>query len=138
MNFYQLLQQLEDRLGYHQLPLNPGATGIRDIFDGTPLHHDWMVQLVRTIYAENGCRSPTDPVQRRQTFKALAVLRQQALRAAATDIELRTLVEEIGEMINEIFVETVAKAAPTVPTGTPTSANIIPFKSARRRLKSSA
>lgn len=138
MNFYQLLQQIEDRLGYHQLPLNPGATGIRDIFDGTPLHHDWMVQLVRAIYTENGCRGLTDPVQRAQTFKALAVLRQQALRAATTDIELRTMVEEIGEMMNEIFVDAAVKAAPTVPTGTPTSADIIPFKSARRRLKSSA
>jgi len=138
MNFYQLLQQLEDRLGYHQLPLNPGATGIRDIFDGTPLHHDWMVQLVRAIYAENRCRGLTDPVQRAQTFKALAVLRQQALRAAATDIELRTVVEEVGEMMNEIFADAAVKAAPTVPAGTPTSADIIPFKSARRRLKSSA
>ena len=135
MNFYQLLQQLEDRLGYHQLPLSPGATGIRDIFDGTPLHHDWMVQLVRAIYAENSCRNLTDPVQRAKTFKALAVLRQQALRAAATDIELRTLVEEIGEILNEIFTELTVKAAPATPADTPAGANIISFESARRRLK---
>jgi hypothetical protein len=135
MNFYQLLQQLEDRLGYHQLPLSPGATGIRDIFDGTPLHHDWMVQLVRAIYAENGCRNLTDPVQRPQTFKALAVLRQQALRASATDIELRTLVEEIGEILNEIFTELAVKAAPVAPTDAPASADIISFESARRRPK---
>lgn len=136
MNFYQLLQQIEDRLGYHQLPLNPGATGIRDIFDGTPLHHDWMVQLVRAIYAENGCRRLTDPVQRMQSFKALAVLRQQALRASATDIELRTLVEEIGEMLNEIFAEVASKATPAASADAPASADIISFESARRRLKS--
>ncbi len=138
MNFYQLLQQLEDRLGYHQLPLNPGASGIRDIFDGTPLHHDWTVRLVRAIYAENGCRGLTDPVRRTQTFKALAVLRQQALRATATDIELRTLVEEIGETLNAIFAQPAVETAPTVPAETPTSADIIPFKSARPRRKSSA
>lgn len=135
MNFYQLLQQLEDRLGYHQLPLSPGATGIRDIFDGTPLHHDWMVQLVRAMYAENGCRNLTDPVQRAQTFKALAVLRQQALRASATDIELRTLVEEIGEMLNEIFTEVSIKTTPAASPEIPASADIISFESARRRLK---
>ncbi len=138
MNFYQLLQQLEDRLGYHQLPLNPGASGIRDIFDGTPLHHDWMVQLVRAVYAENRCRALTDPVQRAETFKALAGLRQQALRATSTDIELRALVEETGEVMNEIFVEITVKTAPSDATKIPVSADIIPFESARRRLKSSA
>jgi len=135
VNYYQLLQHLEERLGYHQLPLNPAATTLRDLFDGTPLHHDWMVQLVRAVYAENGCRNLTDPVQRAQTFKALAVLRQQALRANATDIELRTLVEEIGEILNEIFTELAVKAAPTASTDAPASADIISFESARRRLK---
>jgi len=137
MNFYQLLQQLEDRLGYHQLPLNPGATGIRDIFDGTPLHHDWMVQLVRAIYAENSCRGLTDPAQRTETFKALAALRRQALRATTTDVELRTLVEETGEAVNEIFADS-AVDSPQAASGAATGAEIIPFRTRRRRLRSSA
>ena len=137
MNFYQLLQQLEDRLGYHQLPLNPGATGIRDVLEGAPLHHDWMVQLVRAIYAENRCRGLSDPVLRAQTFKALAALRQQALRAMTTDVELRALVEEIGESVNGIFPETAAGPIP-VPPAAPAGAEIIPFRTARRRLRSLA
>lgn len=137
MNFYQLLQQLEDRLGYHQLPLNPGATGIRDVLEGAPLHHDWMVQLVRAIYAENRCRGLSDPVQRAQTFKALAALRQQALRAMTTDVELRALVEEIGESVNGIFPDTAADPTPAPPAA-PAGAEIIPFRTARRRLRSLA
>jgi hypothetical protein len=137
MNCYQLLQPLEDRLGYHQLPLNPGATGIRDVFEGAPLHHDWMVQLVRAIYAENRCLGLTDPVHRSETFKALAALRRQALHATTTDVELRALVEETGEAVNEIFPDTAADA-PRAASGAPRGAEIIPFRAGRRRLRSSA
>lgn len=133
MNFYQLLQHLEDRLGYHQLPLNPGATNLRDLFDGTPLHHDWMLQFVRAVYAENRCQRLTDPVNRAETFKALTTLRQQALKAAATDVDLRALVEEVGEAVNAVFTDAVAGTTPpSAPTGG--GAEIIPFRG-RRRLR---
>ena len=136
MNFYQLLQHLEDRLGYHQLPLNPGATGLRDLFESTPLHHDWMLQFVRTVYAENRCQRLSDPVTRTETFKALATLRQQALKAAATDVDLRALVEEVGEAVNTVMADAVAGTTPpTAPAG---GAEIIPFRAARRRLRSLA
>lgn len=132
MNFFQLLQHLEERLGYHQLPLNPGATGLRDLFEGTPLHHDWMIQFVRAVYAENRCQRLTDPVNRAETFKALAVLRQQALKASATDVDLRALVEEVGEAVNVVFADNAAGITPpTAPTG---GAEIIPFRG-RRRLR---
>lgn len=131
MNYIQLLQQLEERLGYHQLPLNPGATNVRDLFDGTPLHHDWMTQFVRAIYAENRCRRLMDPVRRADTFRALAAQRQQALKAAATDIDLRALVEEVGEAVNAILAD---DATDTTPPAAPAGgAEIIPFRGRRRR-----
>ncbi len=132
MNFYQLLQHFEERLGYHQLPLNPGATGLRDLFEGTPLHHDWMTQFVRAVYSDNRCQRLTDPVTLAETFKALAMLRQQALKASATDVDLRTLVEEVGEAVNAIFADNAtATTQPSSPTG---GAEIIPFRG-RRRLR---
>ncbi len=133
MNFYQLMQHLEERLGYHQLPLNPGATNLRDLFEGTPLHHDWMTQFARAVYAENRCQRLTDAVTLAETFKALAVLRQQALKASATDVDLRALVEEVGEAVNAAFVDNAA--ATTQPTATNGGgAEIIPFRG-RRRLR---
>ncbi len=133
MNYFQLMQHLEERLGYHQLPLNPAATGLRDLFEGTPLHHDWMTQFVRAVYAENRCQRLTDPVTLAETFKALAVLRQQALKASATDVDLRALVEEVGEAVNIIFA---VNASTTTPPSAPTGggAEIIPFRG-RRRLR---
>ncbi len=133
MNYYQLLQHLEERLGYHQLPLNPAATTLRDLFEGTPLHHDWITQFVRAVYAENRCQRLTDPVTLAETFKALAVLRQQALKASATDVDLRALVEEVGEAVNTVFADS---AKTTTPPSAPTSggAEIIPFRG-RRRLR---
>ncbi len=133
MNFFQLLQHLEERLGYHQLPLNPAATTLRDLFEGTPLHHEWMTQFVRAVYAENRCQRLTDSVTLAETFKALAVLRQQALKASTTDVDLRALVEEIGETINAAFADNAtAINPPTAPTGS--GAEIIPFRG-RRRLR---
>ncbi len=132
MNYYQLLQHLEERLGYHQLPLNPAATGLRDIFDGTPLHHDWITQFVRAVYADNRCQRLTDPVTLADTFKALAVLRQQALKASATDVDLRALVEETGEAVNAAFVDAAAGVAPP-PAPANRGAEIIPFRGRRRR-----
>ncbi len=134
MNFLQLLQHLEERLGYHQVPLNPGATGLRDLFEGSPLHHDWMVQLVRTIYAENRCQRLIDPVARAETFKALETLRFQALRAAGTDIDLRAFIEETGEAVNAVFADGATDTAPTEPPPASSGAEIIPFRG-RRRLR---
>ncbi len=131
MNYFELMQHLEERLGYHQLPLNPAATSVRDLFDGTPLHHDWMTQFVRAVYAENRCQRLTDPVTLAETFKALAILRQQALKASATDVDLRTLVEEVGEAVNAVFAEyATATTQPASPTGG--GAEIIPFRGRRR------
>jgi hypothetical protein len=133
VNYYQLLQRLEEHLGYHQLPFNPAATNLRDLFEGTPLHHDWMSQFVRAVYAENRCQRLTDPVSLAETFNALAVLRQQALKASTTDVDLRALVEEVGEAINTAFADAAAGTLPpSAPAGN--GAEIIPFRG-RRRLR---
>jgi len=132
MTYLQLMQHLEERLGYHQLPLNPGATGLRDLFEGTPLHQDWITQFVRAVYTDNRCQRLTDDVTLANTFQALAVLRQQALKASATDVDLRALVEEVGEAVNAVFAGHADAVSPsTAPVGG--GAEIIPFRGRRRR-----
>ncbi|GAB4513507.1 MAG: hypothetical protein Tsb0026_18290 [Sulfuricaulis sp.] len=139
MNFKELLEQLEERLGYHQFPVNPAATNIKDIFDGSPLHHDMMTRLVRAVYVSNACRRLTDPVNLEKTLLALTPIRQEALRAARTDVDLYRVLDELGTALNKIFVESidVKKVASPVLRRT---AEIIPLSAYRhlRRLKSSA
>ncbi|MDH5513158.1 MAG: hypothetical protein OEY27_08105 [Gammaproteobacteria bacterium] len=139
MNFKELLSHLEERLGYHQFPVNPAATNIKDVFEGSPLHHDIMTRLVRAIYVSNACRRLSDPVSLEKTFQALTPIRQEVLRAARTDVDLYRVLDEIGAAFNEIFAVSVATRTPAAP-GTRRSAEIIPLSAFRRlrQLKSSA
>ena len=139
MNFKELLEQLEERLGNHQFPVNPAATNIKDVFDGSPLHHDLMTRLVRAIYVSNACRRLTDPVTQEKTYLALTPIRQEALRAARTDIDLYRVLDELGNSLNKIFAESADVKKPASPAVRRT-AEIIPLSAYRhlRKLKSSA
>ncbi|MFQ5994236.1 MAG: hypothetical protein ACE5K1_04015 [Acidiferrobacterales bacterium] len=105
MNFRELIQHLEDRIGYHQIPINPAATGPKDWFEGCPLHHELMTEVIRAIYKQNGCRKLTDPVDRKKTFKALSPIRLKVLHAANTDIDVFHLVENLCAAIDQVFAE---------------------------------
>ena len=139
MNFKELLAQLEEHLGYHQFPVNPAATNIKNIFDGSPLHHDLMTGLARAIYVANACRRMTDPVDLDKTLRALAPIRQEALRSAGTDVDLYRLLDDLGVALNEIFAENKA-AIKSSGLQNRRTAEIIPLAPYRRQrqLKSSA
>ena len=139
MNFKELLAQLEEHLGYHQFPVNPAATNIKNVFEGSPLHHDLMTGLARAIYVANACRRLTDPVTLDKTLQALAPIRQESLRSAGTDVDLYRLLDDLGVALNEIFAEHKATVKPSALEGRRT-AEIIPLEPYRRqrRLKSSA
>ena len=133
MNFKELLAQLEERLGYHQFPLNPAATNIKDIFESSPLHHDLMTRLVRAIYVSNACRRLIDPVDLDKTLQALAPIRQEALRASAADVDLYRVLNDLGVSLNGIFVQnkTGQKSSAANPRARRT-AEIITLASYRR------
>lgn len=139
MNFKELLAQLEKRLGYHQFPVNPAATHIKNVFEGSPLHHDIMTRLARAIYVSNACRRLTDPVSLEKTLLALAPIRQEALRAARTDVDLYRVLDELGAAFNNIFADSLDSRKPMAPVMRRT-AEIILLSSYRRqrRLNSSA
>lgn len=139
MNFKELLEQLEERLGYHQFPVNPVATNIKDVFDGSPVHHDIMTRLVRAIFVSNACRRLNDPVNLDKTLLALTPIRQEVLRAARTDVDLYRVLDELGVALNKIFAESIDVKKDASPILRRT-AEIIPLSAYRhlRRLKSSA
>ena len=139
MNFKELLEQLEERMGYHQFPVNPAATNIKDVFEGSPLHHDIITRLVRAIYVSNTCRRLIDSVNLDKTLLALTPIRQEVLRAARTDVDLYRVLDELGAALSKIFTDStpVLKAVAPVIRHT---AEIIPLSAYRhlRKLKSSA
>ena len=139
MNFKELMAQLEEHLGYHQFPVNPAATNIKNVFEGSPLHHDLMTGLARAIYVANACRRMTDPVNLDKTLQALAPIRQEALRSAGTDVDLYRLLDDLGVALNEIFAENKA-AIKSSGLQNRRTAEIIPLAPYRRQrqLKSSA
>lgn len=137
MNFRELWKKLEARVGYHQVPLNPVARSLKDLFECSPLHPDLIVRLAQAIHAENGCRSLNDPVYRHATFEAFAPIRLQALNAKNTDIDTYRLIDDLATAIERAFrVPPDGERVPAVSPATK-SAEIIPFASFRRgrRLK---
>lgn len=141
MNFREFMQQLEKHLGYHQIPLNPAARGIKDIFEGSPLHHDLVTRLVKAIYTENHCRHLGDAVTREASFNALSPIRLETLRSTSTDVDLFHLVEEFGVAIEKIFTGSAVRhpgAAEPVQTREKPEAEIISLQTflRGRRLKS--
>ena len=139
MNFKELLEQLEERMGYHQFPVNPAATNIKDVFEGSPLHHDIITRLVRAIYVSNACRRLIDSVNLDKTLLALTPIRQEVLRAARTDVDLYRLLDELGAALSKIFTDSTPVLKAVAPV-TRRTAEIIPLSAYRhlRKLKSSA
>lgn len=136
MTFLELLQQLEAHLGYHQLPLNARAANIKDIFESSPLHHDFAKRLVQSLYTSNGCQRLADPVEREATFEAVAPLRLEALRNDRTDVDLVRTIEELCAAIETIFGARDT-ARPVRAAARPGQViDIAPFR--RRRLRSGA
>ncbi|MHB8741509.1 MAG: hypothetical protein ACYC9L_00115 [Sulfuricaulis sp.] len=139
MNFRELLTRLEEHLGNHQLPVNPAATHIKNIFDGSPLHHDMMTGLVRAIYVANACRRLTDPVNLNQTLQALAPIRQETLRHTATDVDVYRLLDELGAALNVIFADSqIAEKLPSAPTRHTAEIILLAAYRRQRHLKSLA
>lgn len=138
MNFYELLKRLEATLGYHQIPLNPSARGIKDLFECSPLHHELITRLAQAIYTRNSCRKITDNVYREPSFNALSPIRLEVLRSPRSDVDVHRLVEELCVVLDRIFRES-RSTPPAVPARKP-SAQVIaiePFRRSRR-LKSLA
>lgn len=137
MTFLELLRKLEAQLGYHQVPLNPGAKTLKDLFESSPLHHEFTKRLAQSIYSGNRCRRLNDPVERETTFDAVAPLRVEVLRSERTDVDLYRLIEELCVALDRIFGP--LDPSPTARPESPAPAQIIelaPFR--RRRIKSLA
>jgi hypothetical protein len=139
MTFIELLRRLERHLGNHQIPLNPAAHGIKDIFESTPLHPEFTTKLVRAIYSGNRCQSLDDPVTHADTIAALTPLRLELLRAKSTDVDTHRMLNELCAALAATFAAPLAAIASVPRAPQRRSADIVDFALFRRgrRLKSS-
>jgi len=132
MNFLELMQTLERRLGYQHLPLNASARGIKDILDGSAVHHELMTRLLRAIFAANRCQRLTDPVTHAATFNALGPLRLETLRAGSTDVCTYRFLEELCRALDRAFADVAIPSHSTKACVTMPPASVVSIDSARR------
>lgn len=135
LSFRSLAEFLEERLGSHQFPINPGAISPRDLFDGCALHDELSKQLLRDIYKRNACRNLDDEVHRDQTEAALAEIRTGLLAAkSGMDVDKYNYVEDVCIAVKEFFQprdDDTSVRSPQTPEYA--SAEIIDINRYRRR-----
>ncbi len=132
MNFLELMQLLERRLGYQHLPLNQAASGIKNVFEGSAVHHELMIKLVRAIFAANRCQRLTDPVSHAATFNALGPLRLETLRSGSTDVCTYRFLEELCRALDRAFADRAGFAHTPGPPHPQSGAAVVSIDSARR------
>jgi len=128
MTFRELLETLARRIGSHQIPLNAKATELRGLIDSGAVHYELITQIATAIYTGNKCRHLKDPVSQDATFEALEPIRLAVLRAPGTDVDVHSLMENIGHEVAHVFGVTTRSDEPATPAG----ADVVRF---RRRLR---
>jgi len=116
MTFIELLNFLEDRLGYHQFPVNVQAKDLAQVFDSSAIHHDFAVKLVHEIYKANHCQNLRSPIDQDKVEEVLVRLRADALDGKKTDIDLYHFIEDICVVVYEFFTQAEGDFNSTVRT----------------------
>ncbi len=135
MTFRQLIEHLENRLGYHQMPVNARADGPQDLFESCPLHDDLTKQLVRGIFKRNRCQHLGDPVYQDKTESVLKEIRNCVRQEKRTDIDRYNFVEDYCQAVHEFFAvgNVLEDKIQSNSPDTPRSAQIIDFERYRLR-----
>lgn len=135
MTYKQLIEYLENQLGYHQMPVNQHAEGPQDLFESCPLHDGLTKQLVRGIFKRNRCQRLSDPIYQDKTEAVLREIRNCVRMEGSADIDRHRFLEDCCQAVNEFFTadETLEPKVTTEVADTRTSAQIINFDQYRLR-----
>lgn len=135
MTFKQLIEYLENRLGYHQMPVDPHAQGLHDLFESCPLHDRLTKQLARGIFKRNKCQRLSDLVYQGKTESVLQEIRNSVHREEHTDIDRFNFIEDYCQAVHEFFTASNAleNKKKTSSADTSISAQIIDFDRYRLR-----
>ena len=97
VGFRNYFEQLEEHLGALLVPIQPRATGPRQIVTAEALHADLTRRAAVEIYRENQCRGMESPVRLFPTLDALGRLRFKAEGSNTTDRASVEFLESLGE-----------------------------------------
>ena len=103
MKFNLFVQALEKRLGNHHIPINHDAGQLQDLFVNSPVHAEFVTNLIRSIYKKNHCKSLGSPITESVTNNTLAKSRLSALHAKHTDIDTFNFIEDMCLAVDAIF-----------------------------------
>ena len=97
VGFRNYFEQLEEHLGALLVPIQPRATGPRQIVTAEALHPDLARRAAVEVYRENQCRGMESPVRLFPTLDALGRLRFKAEDSKTTDQASVEFLESLGE-----------------------------------------
>ena len=97
VGFRNYFEQLEEHLGALLVPIQPRATGPRQIVTAEALHADLTRRAAVEVYRENQCRGMESPVRLFPTLDALGRLRFKAEDSNTTDQASVEFLESLGE-----------------------------------------
>ena len=97
VGFRNYFEQLEEHLGALLVPIQPRATGPRQIVTAEALHADLARRAAVEVYRENQCRGMESPVCLFPTLDALERLRFKAEDSNTTDQASVEFLESLGE-----------------------------------------
>ena len=97
VGFRNYFEQLEEYLGALLVPIQPRATGPRQIVTAEALHADLTRRAAVEVYRENQCRGMESPVRLFPTLDALGRLRFKAEDSNTADQASVEFLESLGE-----------------------------------------
>ena len=97
VGFRNYFEQLEEHLGVLLVPIQPRATGPRQIVTAEALHADLARRAAVEVYRENQCRGMESPVRLFPTLDALGLLRFKTENSNTTDQASVEFLESLGE-----------------------------------------
>ena len=106
MSFIELFTFLENRLGYHQFPVNAEARELSELFESSAAHHEWVVRLAREIYKTNHCQKMDWEIDQARTEAVLSRIRLDILDGNKTDIDLYHFIEDVCVAVYAFFTGT--------------------------------
>ena len=97
VGFRNYFEQLEEHLGALLVPIQPRATGPRQIVTAEALHADLTRRAAVEVYRENQCRGMESPVRLFPTLDALGRLRFKAEDSNTADQASVEFLESLGK-----------------------------------------
>jgi hypothetical protein len=103
MNFRELMIQLADGLGRHQVPVREEAKDIHGFLGHDGVHHELISRIVRTVYRRNHCGHLAAAVEPGRTLGALGPIRGELMRSPRSDICQIRFMDALVSEVERLF-----------------------------------